>query len=57
MPVFTITYTTQQQADETDWVCPEGYTTHKAMQTFCQQHPSAMVNTIIRMPEQENRNG
>jgi hypothetical protein len=55
MPVFRIAYATPARKDETDWVCPTGYTTHKARKTFCQQHPSAAVATIIRLPELEQR--
>ena len=56
MPVFRISYATPHQKDETDWVCPTGYSMRQARKTFCQQHPSAAVATIIRLPEQENRN-
>jgi hypothetical protein len=55
MPVFRITYATPHRQDETDWVCPVGYTVRKARQTFCQQHPSAAVATTIRLPEVEQR--
>ena len=53
MPVFRIAYATPRGKDETEWVCPMGYTTQKARETFKHQSPSASVATIIRLPEQE----
>jgi hypothetical protein len=53
MPVFRITYATPHRQDETDWVCPAGYTVRKARQTFCQQHPSAAIASTVRVPESD----
>ena len=55
MPVFKIVYATPYQKDETDWVCPTGYSVRQARKTFCQQHPSAAVATTIRLLDVEQR--
>jgi hypothetical protein len=35
----------------TEWVCPAGYTTKKARETFTAQMPSSVVSSIVRIPE------
>jgi hypothetical protein len=44
--MYLVAYTTNHERHETEWVCPEGYTTDKALESFKQQFPSAAVISI-----------
>jgi hypothetical protein len=54
MSVFRIEYVTPRGPDETEWVCPAGYTTQQAYVAFQSQNPSASVAVITRVWEYED---